>query len=306
MPTAEGELLRLYLDDIGKHRLLTREDEQRMGKVIEAGKAAAAELASSKLLPDERRAELEARVAEGEKAAEEFVSANLRLVVAVAKRYRSSGLSLLDLVQEGNLGLMHAVEKFDFHKGFKFSTYATWWIRQAITRAIANTGRTIRLPTRAGETVKQVQAAQAGLESDLGRAPTLAELAIETGLSADKVGEALALACHPVSIFEPLGGDGDAVLGDVLPDPDAAAALDDVIVAALPAQVIALLDTLDARERDVVCLRYGLDRGKPRTLGEVAEACGLTKEGIRHAERRALTKLRLSAKTTGVAELIAG
>jgi RNA polymerase sigma factor (sigma-70 family) len=303
---SEGEVLRLYLDEIGRHALLSRADEQRLGAVIEAGRKAAATLADDESIPEDRRDHLRALVAEGARVTERFVAANLRLVVSIAKRYQASGLPLLDLVQEGNLGLMHAVEKFDFRKGFKFSTYATWWIRQAITRAIANTGRTIRLPVHAGETVSRVQKAQAGLEADLGRLPTLAELASETGLCPAKVDEALVHAYHPLSIFDPLTADGDAVLGDVLEDPDASAALEEVITASLPAQVIELLAVLDERERDVVCLRYGLDRGRPRTLAEVATACGLTKEGARQAERRALTKLRLSATTTGAADLIAG
>ena len=303
---SEDEVFRLYLQEIGKHALLSRPDEQRLGAAIEAGRKAAATLAGDESITDDRRAELRALVVKGQRATEEFVSANLRLVVSIAKRYRASGLPLLDLVQEGNMGLMHAVEKFDFRKGFKFSTYATWWIRQAVTRAIANTGRTIRLPVHAGETVGRVQKAQAGLEVDLGRLPTRAELASETGLCPAKVDEALVHACHPLSIFDPLTADGDAVLGDVLEDPDATAALEEVITASLPAQVIALLSVLDERERDVVCLRYGLDRGNPRTLAEVAQACGLTKEGVRQAERRALAKLRLSASTTGVADLLAG
>ena len=304
--SSDNEALRLYLQEIGRHPLLSRADEQRLGRVIEAGRTAAGTLERDPSLPEKQRAELCARAVEGERATERFVSANLRLVVSIAKRYQASGLPLLDLVQEGNLGLMHAVEKFDFRKGFKFSTYATWWIRQSITRAIANTGRTIRLPVHAGETVSRVQKVQAGLEADLGRLPTRAELASETGLCPSKVDEALLLACHPLSIFDPLSAEGDAELGDVLEDPDATAALDEVITASLPAQVIGLLGALDERERAVVCLRYGLDRGRPRTLAEVAEACGLTKEGVRQAERRALTKLRLSARTTGVADLIAG
>ena len=303
---SEGEVLRLYLDEIGKHQLLSRADEQRLGALIEAGRKAAAALAANGPIPEDELVDLRWRVTEGERATETFVAANLRLVVSIAKRYQASGLPLLDLVQEGNLGLMHAVEKFDFRKGFKFSTYATWWIRQAITRAIANTGRTIRLPVHAGETVSRVQKAQAGLESDLGRLPTLAELAAETGLCPSKVGEALLLACPPLSIFDPLTVDGNAVLGDVIEDPDATAAIEEVITASLPAQVVELLAVLDERERDIVCLRYGLDRGSPRTLSEVAAACGITKEGVRQAERRALTKLRLSAATTGMADLIAG
>jgi RNA polymerase sigma factor (sigma-70 family) len=303
---SEGEVLRLYLNEIGRHALLSRADEQRLGAAIEAGREAAAALVRDEAVSEEERAGLRSLAAEGERATETFVAANLRLVVSIAKRYQASGLPLLDLVQEGNLGLMHAVEKFDFRRGFKFSTYATWWIRQAITRGIANTGRAIRLPVHAGETVSRVQKAQAGLEADLGRLPTRAELSSETGLCPSKVDEALLQACHPLSLFDPLTTEGEGVLGDVIEDPDATAAIEEVITASLPAQVIELLAVLDERERDVVCLRYGLDRGSPRTLSEVAATCGLTKEGVRQAERRALTKLRLSATTTGVAELIAG
>ncbi len=303
---SESEVLRLYLDEIGQHALLARADEQRLGAAIEAGRKAAAELERDPSLSDERRAELRRLVRQGDEATEQFVAANLRLVVSVAKRYQGSGVPLLDLVQEGNLGLIHAVEKFDFRKGFKFSTYAIWWIRQSISRAIANTGRTIRLPVHAGETVSRVQKAQATLEADLGRLPTRAELASETGLGPAKVDEALMHACPPLSIFDPLTADSETVLGDMLEDPGASAALEEVIAASLPAQIISLLAVLDDRERQVVCLRYGLDRGSPRTLADVAAACNLTKEGVRQAERRALAKLRLSATTTGLADLIAG
>ncbi len=303
-----SDLLRLYFDDIGRHALLSREDEQRLAEAIEAGREARATLAGCRPVPEDKRAELQTLAVKGQRATATFVSANLRLVVSIAKRYQSSGLSLLDLVQEGNLGLMHAVERFDFRKGFKFSTYAKWWIRQAITRAIANTGRTIRLPVHAGEKVTRVQAAQAALEADLGRLPTVAELADETGLAAQKIGEALSLASQPLSIFEPLGAEGDGVLGDFLEDPAAGAALEAVIVASLPAQVIELLNVLDELEREIVCLRYGLVGGRPLTSTEVAEVRGVPKEDIRQAERRAMKKLRLSAATTGLElnELIAG
>jgi RNA polymerase sigma factor (sigma-70 family) len=303
----DHDLVRLYLTEIGRHPLLNREDEGRLAQAIEAGRRAAASLAGTSDLTTARRAELKAVVAKGERATATFVQANLRLVVSIAKRYQSSsGLALLDLVQEGNLGLMHAVDKFDFRRGFKFSTYATWWIRQAITRAIANTGRTVRLPVKAGETVASVRRAQADLETDLGRIPTLAELATATGLRATKVEEALTLAHEPLSMSEPLTSDGDAVLGDLLEDPAAGAALDDVVMSCLPAQVVELLAALDSREREVVCLRYGLDRGEPRTLAAVAELCGLSKEGVSSVERRALAKLRRSPSSSGIADLLAG
>ena len=304
---SDNDLVRLYLSEIGRHALLSREDESRLAQAIEAGRRAAASLARGVDLTEARRTELKAAVAKGQKATATFVQANLRLVVSIAKRYQStSGLALLDLVQEGNLGLMHAVDKFDFRRGFKYSTYATWWIRQAITRAIANTGRTVRLPVKAGETVASVRRAQTDLETDLGRPPTLAEVATATGLRMAKVEEALTLAHEPLSMSEPLTSDGDAVLGDLLEDPAAGAALDDVVMSCLPAQVVELLSALDDREREVVCLRYGLDRGEPRTLAAVAELCGLSKEGVSSVERRALTKLRKCPSSSGIADLLAG
>jgi RNA polymerase primary sigma factor len=300
----DADLMRLYLNEIGQHDLLTREDEQRIGRVIDAGRRAAAALEEGgDSLPE---AELRAAVAAGERASKAFVEANLRLVVSVAKRYQSSGVPLLDLVQEGNMGLIHALEKFDFGRGFKFSTYATWWIRQAITRAIANTGRTIRLPVHAGETVTRVQRAKAQLESELGRAPRVEELAEECDLNCERVTEALRLAPHPTSIFEPLAGDAEFSLADVVQDPDAVPAIDQIIAASLPVHVARLLNTLADDERKVVSLRYGFDRGQPRTLAEVGRICGLSAEGVRQVERRALAKLRLRASSRAFADLAAG
>jgi RNA polymerase sigma factor (sigma-70 family) len=304
----DADLLRMYLNEIGQHDLLTREDEQRAGRVIDAGRRAAARLAQDGAgeVPDATRVELQAAVAAGEQASKAFVEANLRLVVSIAKRYQSSGLPLLDLVQEGNMGLIHALEKFDFSRGFKFSTYATWWIRQAITRAIANTSRTIRLPVHAGETVSRVQRAKAQLESELGRSPRIEELAEECDLHRDRVTEALRLAPHPTSIFEPLGADGEMTLADVVQDSDAVPAIDQIIAASLPAHVARLLNTLGEDERRVVSLRYGFDRGQPRTLAEVGRICGLSAEGVRQVERRALARLRLRTSSKAFADLAAG
>ncbi len=305
--TPDSDLLGLYLDDIGRHALLSRGDEQRLAVAIEAGRAATAKLIGGRAVPEDRRAELEGLVAEGEQAREDLVSSNLRLVVSIAKRYRFSGVPLLDLVQEGNIGLMHSVEKFDFSKGFKFSTYATWWIRQAIGRCIANTGRAIRLPVQVGVTVTRVKAAQDGLEADLGRLPTVAELATKTGLAVNKVTDALvALARQPTSMFEPLGPDSDDILVDLLEDPAARDVLAEVIQSSLPGRVMELLTILEERDRQVVCLRYGLVGDKALTVAEVAKIYGITKSGIRQAERRALKKLRRPAATRGLAELIAG
>ncbi len=304
--TGDTDLLRHYLAEIGRHELLTKDDEQRLGCLIEAGRRAASTLVKGGELTDERRTELTAVVARGDQAAKHFIQANLRLVVSIAKRYQSSSLPLLDLVQEGNLGLIHALEKFDFSRGFKFSTYATWWVRQAITRAIANSGRTIRLPVRAGEMVSNVQRAQTRLESALGRTPTVLEIVAETGLPRDRVVEALMLAPRPLSISEPFGTDDSGQLGEMIADPASSAPFDEVMTACLPAQIKTLLATLDQRERHVVCLRYGLDRGRPRTLQEVADECGLTREGIRHIEKKALNKLRLRCSRVNLADLIAG
>jgi len=304
----DADLLRMYLREIGEHDLLTRDDEQRIGVVIDAGRRAACVLngPDAHLLAEAEHAALRADVAAGRRAETAFVEANLRLVVSIAKRYQSSGLPLLDLVQEGNMGLMHALDKFDFGRGFKFSTYATWWIRQAITRAVANTARTIRLPVHAGETVSRVQRARVQLESDLGRPARIEELAKECDLACDRVVEALRLAPHPTSIFEPLGADGEMTLADVVQDPEAVPAIDQIIAESLPAHVAQLLNTLAEDERRVVSLRYGFDRGQPRTLAEVGQVCGLSAEGVRQVERRALAKLRMRTSTKSYADLAAG
>ena len=304
----DADLLRLYLNEIGQHDLLTRDDEQRIGRVIDAGRQATARLsgAAEGEPPEDTMAELRAAVAAGERAAKAFVEANLRLVVSIAKRYQSSGLPLLDLVQEGNMGLIHALEKFDFGRGFKFSTYATWWIRQAITRAIANTSRTIRLPVHAGETVSRVQKARVQLESELGRTPRVEELAEECDLNCERVTEALRMAPQPASIFEPLGTDADITLADTVSDPDAVPAIDQIIAESLPLHVARLLNTLRKDERQVVSLRYGFDRGQPRTLAEVGRLCGLSAEGVRQVERRALAKLRLRTASLAYADMAAG
>jgi RNA polymerase sigma factor (sigma-70 family) len=215
----DEDLVRLYLTDIGQYPLLTKDDEVRLAQAIEAGREAEEELAKApKGLTAAKKRELRRGVIGGEQAQQTFVQSNLRLVVSIAKKYQASGLPLLDLIQEGNLGLMHAVEKFDWRKGFKFSTYATWWIRQAITRGIANTGRTIRLPVHAGDTLARVQKAQARLELKLGRPATLVELGIEVEMPEDKLVEALRFRAEPLSLSEPLREDGDAELGDVVED----------------------------------------------------------------------------------------
>jgi RNA polymerase sigma factor (sigma-70 family) len=300
----EEDLVRLYLTDIGQYPLLTKDDEVRLAQAIEARWEAEEELRSKKGLTPTKRRELNRCVREGETAQRTFVQSNLRLVVSIAKKYQASGLPLLDLIQEGNLGLMHAVEKFDWRKGFKFSTYATWWIRQAITRGIANTGRTIRLPVHAGDTLARVQKAQARLELKLGRPATLAELGAEVELPEDKLIEALRFRAEPLSLSEPLREDGDAELGDVVEDRSAESPFEMAATALLPVEINRLLAPLDEREREILRLRFGLDRGEPRTLEEVGEHFNLTRERIRQIEARAMSKLRHPSSDTGARDLL--
>ena len=302
----EEDLVRLYLSDIGRYPLLTKDGEVRLAQAIEAGVAATAafEEGGSSLTPARKR-ELKRAIRQGDAAQLEFVQSNLRLVVSIAKKYQASGLPLLDLIQEGNLGLMHAVEKFDWRKGFKFSTYATWWIRQAITRGIANTGRTIRLPVHAGDTLARLQKARARLELKMGRPATLAELSAEVEMPEDKVTEALRFAAEPLSLSEPLREDGDAELGDVVEDRSAESPFEVAATALLPEEITRLLAPLDDREREILKLRFGLDRGEPRTLEEVGEHFNLTRERIRQIEARAMSKLRHPSSDTGARDLLA-
>ena len=302
----EEDLVRLYLTDIGQYPLLTKEGEVRLAQQIEKGVEARSELdvSGDKVAPARRR-ELRRSVRRGDEAVRTFVQSNLRLVVSIAKKYQASGLPLLDLIQEGNLGLMHAVEKFDWRKGFKFSTYATWWIRQAITRGIANTGRTIRLPVHAGDTLARLQKARSRLELKFGRSATLAELAVEVEMSEEKVTEALRFAAEPPSLSEPLREDGDAELGDVVEDRAAESPFEVAATSLLPEEISRLLAPLDSREREILKLRFGLDRGEPRTLEEVGDHFELTRERIRQIEARAMSKLRHPSSDTGARDLLA-
>ena len=298
------DLVRLYLEDVGRHNLLTKDDEGRLAQAIETGTAARERLDTAKKLTPTQRRQLRREIRQGEEAHRQFVNSNLRLVVSIAKKYQSSGLPLLDIVQEGNLGLIHAVDKFDWRKGFKFSTYATWWIRQAIQRGIANSARVIRLPVHAGDMLTALLKMRAQLEGSLGRTPTLAELAAEAELPLDKVVEVLRYAVDTVSLDEPVRDDGDAELGDFVEDRNATAPFDAAAVSLLPGEVAKVLKVLDERERTILCLRFGLDGGGERTLEEVAEYFGLTRERIRQIEARAMSKLRHPSADVGARELL--
>ena len=301
----EEDLVRLYLTDIGQYPLLTKEDEVRLAQQIENGVEARGKLETEEKLTAAEKRDLKRLDRNGARAEKKFVQSNLRLVVSIAKKYQASGLPLLDLIQEGNLGLMHAVEKFDWRKGFKFSTYATWWIRQAITRGIANTGRTIRLPVHAGDTLARLQKARTRLELKYGRPPTLTELAADVEMPEDKITEALRFANEPLSLSEPLREDGDAELGDVVEDRGAASPFEVAATSLLPDEIARLLAPLDEREREILKLRFGLDRGEPRTLEEVGEHFNLTRERIRQIEARAMSKLRHPSSDTGARDLLA-
>ena len=301
--------VRQYLDEIGAYDLLTAEDEVRLAKAIERGKKAEraleddSEKAASEL-DAEAKAKLVALVHRGENARQTFIRSNLRLVVSIAKRYARSGLPLLDLIQEGNLGLIRAVEKFEYRKGFKFSTYATWWIRQAITRAIADKGRTIRVPVHMMDTITQVHATENTLLKRLGRKPTPEEIAEESGLTEAKVREAIKVSPEPISIFEPIGED-DAVLGDFIQDSEADAPFDLVAKGLRRADLERVLAKLNERERTVLTMRYGLDNGIPRTLDDVGAHFNLTRERIRQIEAKALAKLRHPSSPGGAKGLFA-
>ncbi len=301
----DQDLVRLYLDGIGRYPLLTKEDEVRLSQAIEAGRAARRELDQGTGLTAARARALRRTVADGERAAEEFTNANLRLVVSIAKKYQSIDMPLLDLVQEGNLGLIHAVEKFDWRKGFKFSTYATWWIRQAIGRGIDNTSRTIRLPVHAGDQIRRLLRVRSQMEGELGRPPTAAELSEAMQIPEAQVAELLQYGNDPVSLETPIGADGDTELADIVADLSAASPFDLVADAMLGAEIDKLLASLDEREREILRLRYGLDRGDPRTLEEVGSALNLTRERIRQIERTALSKLRHPSVESGAHDLLA-
>ncbi len=287
---AGDEAVKRYLDGIGTYELLTAEDEVMLAKRIEAGTLAAAELANEDV-PEKDRTKLELQVDRGLAARRRFIQANLRLVVSIAKRYQHAGLPFLDLIQEGNLGLIRAVEKFEYRKGFKFSTYATWWIRQAISRAIADKSRTIRVPVHMMDTINQVYASENELVKRLGRTPTLEEIAEEAGLTLTKVKDAKRVAPEPVSIHQPVG-DETATLGDFIEDVDAMDPFEVALLASRIDELGVVMAELSDRERDVIIMRYGLGNIEPRTLDDVGRHFNVTRERIRQIEHKAIAKMR--------------
>ncbi len=281
---------RRYLSELGSYPLLTAEQEVELAKAIEAGRVAEVELAEPKVTRVRRQA-LQADVVAAEQARRTFIQSNLRLVVSIAKRYQGTGMTLLDLIQEGNLGLMRAVEKVDHRKGFKFSTYATWWIRQSIGRGIADKARTIRLPSHLVDTMAVLSKASATMLKTLGREPTPAELAEETGLPVERVHVALRAAPDLVSLSASIGDD-DAELGDLLADEGATTPFEAAALSLARDDLQTLLDYLNPREREILSLRFGLSGDKPLTLDEVGQQFNVTRERIRQIEAKALTKLR--------------
>ena len=295
--SGSADSVRVYLKEIGRVPLLTGPDEVRLAKRMEEGLEAVDELAvlnaegRLESLDFATRRKLQRRVRDGDRARQQLIQANLRLVVSIAKRYVGRGMQLLDLVQEGNLGLMRAVQKFDHSKGFKFSTYATWWIRQAISRAIADQARTIRIPVHMVETINRVRRTQRDMLQNLEREPSIEELATEVDLTPERVREILRISLDPVSLEAPVGED-DSQLGDFLADENAERPVDVAALAMLSNDVLEALDELNDREKEVVRMRFGLIDGRARTLEEVGRAFGVTRERIRQIESKTLAKLR--------------
>ena len=287
-----ADLVRVYLNGIGKTALLTAEDEVELAKRIEAGLYAQHLLDTRKRLGDKRKSDLALIVTDGQAARQHLLEANLRLVVSLAKRYTGRGMPLLDLIQEGNLGLIRAMEKFDYAKGFKFSTYATWWIRQAITRGMADQSRTIRLPVHLVEQVNKLSRIKREMHQIMGREATDEELAEESGIPAERISDLLAHSRDPVSLDMPVGNDEEAPLGDFIEDSEAMSAENTVIAELLHTDIRHVLATLDDRERQVIQLRFGLDDGQPRTLDQIGKSFGLSRERVRQIEREVMTKLR--------------
>jgi RNA polymerase primary sigma factor len=289
---ATADPVKDYLKQIGKVSLLNAEQEVELAKRIEAGLFAEEMLNESKKLDKKMRRDLEWIALDGRRAKNHLLEANLRLVVSLAKRYTGRGMLFLDLIQEGNLGLIRAVEKFDYTKGYKFSTYATWWIRQAITRAMADQARTIRIPVHMVEVINKLARVQRQMLQDLGREPTPEELARELDMTPEKVVEVQKYGREPISLHTPLGEEGDSEFGDLIEDSEAIVPSDAVSFTLLQEQLESVLDTLSDREAGVVRMRFGLTDGQPKTLDEIGKVYGVTRERIRQIESKTMSKLR--------------
>jgi RNA polymerase primary sigma factor len=289
---ATADPVKDYLKQIGKVALLNAEQEVELAKRIEAGLFAEERLNSGTAMEPKARRELEWIAQDGRRAKNHLLEANLRLVVSLAKRYTGRGMLFLDLIQEGNLGLIRAVEKFDYTKGYKFSTYATWWIRQAITRAMADQARTIRIPVHMVEVINKLARVQRQMLQDLGREPTPEELAKELDMTPEKVVEVQKYGREPISLHTPLGEDGDSEFGDLIEDSEAVVPADAVSFTLLQEQLHQVLDTLSEREAGVVSMRFGLTDGQPKTLDEIGKVYGVTRERIRQIESKTMSKLR--------------
>ncbi|MYW44525.1 sigma-70 family RNA polymerase sigma factor [Streptomyces sp. SID161] len=287
-----ADLFRQYLREIGRIPLLTAAEEVELARRVEAGLFAEERLGGAEDLDSELALDLDRLVVMGRMAKRRLIEANLRLVVSVAKRYVGRGLTMLDLVQEGNLGLIRAVEKFDYARGYKFSTYATWWIRQAMSRALADQARTIRVPVHVVELINRVVRVQRRMLQERGCEPTADEVAAHLDLAPERVGEVLRLAQEPVSLHAPVGEEDDVALGDLIEDGDATSPVESAAFLLLREHLEAVLSTLGERERKVVQLRYGLADGRPRTLEEIGRIFGVTRERIRQIESKTLNKLR--------------
>jgi RNA polymerase primary sigma factor len=303
-PVAGADSVKAYLKEIGRVPLLNAEQEIDLAKRIEAGLFAAERLSTEPDLPGQLRADLEWIAGDGLRAKERMLEANLRLVVSIAKRYTGRGMLFLDLIQEGNLGLIRTIEKFDYRLGFKFSTYATWWIKQAITRAMADQARTIRIPVHMVEMINKVARAQRRLSGELGREPTPEEIAVETELPIDRVAEVQGYGREPISLHTPLGEEGDSEFGDLIEDTEAVSPADAVSFTLLQQQLRALLDELSEREAGVISMRYGLNDGKPMTLDEIGRIYGVTRERIRQIEAKTMSKLRHPSRALALREYL--
>ena len=287
-----ADLVRVYLNGIGKTALLSAEDEVELAQAIEVGLYAEYKLANAAKLTRAEKRDLKILAREGKKARSHLLEANLRLVVSLAKRYTGRGMPLLDLIQEGNLGLIRAMEKFDYAKGFKFSTYATWWIRQAITRGMADQSRTIRLPVHLVEQVNKLSRIKREMYQSLGREATNEELSEESGIEESKIEMLLRQSRDPVSLDMPVGTDEEAPLGDFIEDAEATDAETAVVASMRHSDIRSVIDSLEEREQDVIRLRYGLDDGVPRTLDQIGRKFGLSRERVRQIEREVMAKLR--------------